>query len=123
MHMSSLERTTCFQSYPQGSLVYLRYHLKNKWSLSVTQLTPSMVPFYGQGMSGGFEDMNALTDALDGVSPTQRTPPPQRSRELWTHTPKPHSRRPRNCRSCTPELRLDARLGRELVVLVPEEHE
>ncbi|KAI8808094.1 hypothetical protein BJ742DRAFT_678319 [Cladochytrium replicatum] len=67
-----------YRHNPQGSLVYLKcapYHLKNKVVI-VGDAAHAMVPFYGQGMNCGFEDMIVLTDALDASISDTKNPTP-----------------------------------------------
>lgn len=56
-----------FHNNPRGSLMTVRcnpYHYKDKCIL-IGDAAHSMVPFYGQGMNCGFEDVKVLTEILE----------------------------------------------------------
>ncbi|CCH42857.1 Kynurenine 3-monooxygenase [Wickerhamomyces ciferrii] len=57
----------CFRDHPRGSLLTLNckpYHFANK-VIVIGDAAHSMVPFYGQGMNCGFEDVYVLLKLLE----------------------------------------------------------
>ncbi|ODV87726.1 hypothetical protein CANARDRAFT_5040 [[Candida] arabinofermentans NRRL YB-2248] len=57
----------CFMSYPKGSLMQVncnQYHYEDK-CIIIGDAAHSMVPFYGQGMNCGFEDVRILLELMD----------------------------------------------------------
>lgn len=57
-----------FNENPRGSLVQVDaypYHHPNGKALIIGDAAHSMVPFYGQGMNCGFEDVRVLIDLID----------------------------------------------------------
>ncbi|CAN6655338.1 kynurenine 3-monooxygenase [Trichomonascus vanleenenianus] len=59
----------CFHNNPRGSLVSIKcnpYHYSDK-VLIIGDAAHSMVPFYGQGMNCGFEDVRVLMSVLEAT--------------------------------------------------------
>lgn len=65
--MDQSELIRCFQENPRGSLLTIKctpYHYKDK-AVILGDAAHSMVPFYGQGMNCGLEDVRKLSQLLD----------------------------------------------------------
>lgn len=61
---------SCYDKAPRGSLMQVEaypYHSPNGRAVIVGDAAHSMVPFYGQGMNCGFEDVHVLMKLLDST--------------------------------------------------------
>lgn len=69
MDIMGLENAVqCFMSYPKGALMCVEcepYHVPGGRCIILGDAAHSMVPFYGQGMNCGFEDVKVLMKLLD----------------------------------------------------------
>lgn len=69
MALMGLENAVeCFMTYPKGALMCVEcepYHVPGGRCIILGDAAHSMVPFYGQGMNCGFEDVKVLMKLLD----------------------------------------------------------
>ncbi|KAK6458674.1 kynurenine 3-monooxygenase mitochondrial precursor [Scheffersomyces xylosifermentans] len=60
--------SSVFENHPRGALMQVDvypYHTPNGRAILIGDAAHSMVPFYGQGMNCGFEDVRVLMESID----------------------------------------------------------
>ncbi|SCU79048.1 LAMI_0A07096g1_1 [Lachancea mirantina] len=74
-HLMGLDHAVqAFLNHPKGALMCVEckpYHVPGGKAILIGDAAHSMVPFYGQGMNCGFEDIKVLMNLLDSQSPAE----------------------------------------------------